>query len=210
MRGGCERRAERVLRRGDGQVGAMLAGGKARDEGHGWVWVKGEERVEEGEVRRRYREGRKKGWPCLVGGWRLEEGGQEEGLIERMEREVRWPSVEWDRLNRMVNESTDPMEKVGALGLMLCSLHREEKVFREEIQRETINLLNEITGSMVEPIQLNLLTVPKVLSLEPQPSTLLETRTRLIFSQEESKDSDDLFVFAPWQPTSSAGHSHSA
>jgi hypothetical protein len=115
-----------------------------------------------------------------------------------MEREVRWSIVEWDRLNRMVTESIDPMHKVGALSLMLCSLHREEKVFSEEIQRETINSINEITRSMVEPIQLNLLTVPKVLSLEPLPSFLLETRTRLIFSQEESKDSDDLFVFAPW------------
>ena len=115
-----------------------------------------------------------------------------------MEREVRWSIVEWDRLNRMVTESTNPMQKVGALGLMLCSLHREEKVFNEEIQRETINSINEITRPMAEPIQLNLLTVPKVLSLEPLPNFLLETRTRLIFSQEESKDSDDLFVFAPW------------
>ena len=89
----------------------------------GWKWVKGEERVKEGEVRRRYREGRKTGWPCLVGGWKLEEGKAEEGLMQRMEREVRWPIIEWDRLNRAASESTDPMQRVGALGLMLCSLH---------------------------------------------------------------------------------------
>jgi hypothetical protein len=81
VRGRCERRAERVLMRGNMQVDAMLMGGEAREEGSGWAWVKGEERVKEGEVRRRYREGRKKGWPCLVGGWRLEEGKEEEGLI---------------------------------------------------------------------------------------------------------------------------------
>jgi hypothetical protein len=160
----------------------MLMGGEARDEGHGWVWVKGEERVKEVEVRRRYREGRKKGWPCLVGGWKLEEVKEEERLIKRMEREVRWSIVEWDRLNRMFTESIDPMHKVGALGLILCSLHREEKVFSEEIQRETINSMIEITSSMLEPIELNLLTVPKVLSLEPLPSFFLDTRTRLIFS----------------------------
>ncbi len=71
--------------------------------------MKGEERVIEPEVRRRYREGRKKGWPCLAGGWRLEEGKAAEGLIHRMERDVRWPIVEWDRLNRVATESSDPM-----------------------------------------------------------------------------------------------------
>ena len=56
-----------------------------------------------------------------------------------MERAERWPGVEWERLERVARESTDVREKVGALGLMLCSLHKEEKVFGEEIQRETIN-----------------------------------------------------------------------
>jgi hypothetical protein len=81
VRGRCERRAERVLMRGDWQVDAMLMGGEVQKEGRGWEWVKGEERVKKGEVRRRYREGRKKGWPCLVGGWRLEEVKEAEGLI---------------------------------------------------------------------------------------------------------------------------------
>lgn len=73
MRGRCERRAERLLMRGDRHVGAMLLGGMTQEVGHEWTWVKGDERVKEGEVKRRYRESRKKGWPYLVGGWRLEE-----------------------------------------------------------------------------------------------------------------------------------------
>lgn len=101
--------------------------------------MRGEERVEEGEVRRRYREGGKKGWPCLVGGWGLQEGEDAEGIVKRMERAGRWPGVEWERLERVARESTDVREKVGALGLMLCSLHKEEKVFGEEVQRDTIN-----------------------------------------------------------------------
>ncbi len=49
---------------------------------------------------------------------------------------------------------------------MLCSLCNEESIMTEERQREVIASISEITENKIEPVILNLFTVPKVLKIQ--------------------------------------------